>query len=223
MKTRFALLLFISSSWLARTATIDRMTLVNYYSPYSGYTQGKLWLPSLAQTYYLSDSTSWGSGAGTQTLTGSAYVGATQVGGLIYYDFAPLLNNVLFSNTDYDSGSHSAQGTLGWFGDVILVAQAGGTNADFSGGTEILDNTETWYGTPRFNYYSASVGQSVYFEMDFVLHNSTWQLDTFSNAPNITANGFVDFTQVVPEPGVTTLLACGTGILYLANRKRRAV
>jgi hypothetical protein len=221
MKSNTAVILFAASTLLAHAATIDRMSLLNYYAPYSGYAQNKLWLPSIAQTYYLNDGTSWGGGAGTTSLIGAAYQGATESDGYIYYDFAPLYNGVLFQNTDYDGGNHSAQGTLGWTGDVIVVAQAGSTVAEFSGGTEILDNTETWYGQPRFNYYSASVGQSVYFEMDFVLYNSTWQLNTFDTSPTISGTGYVDFTNPVPEPREFVFL-CVTAIsVWIAGGRTR--
>jgi hypothetical protein len=213
-------LIFVGSAFDVRSATIDRMTVGTYVYPYSGFVRGTLWLPSIAQTYYLSDGTSWGGGAGTTSLIGAVYSDATESNGYIYYDFAPVYNGVLFSNTDYDSGSHSSQGTLGWSGDVVLVAQVGGSVARFSGGATILDNTETWYGQPRFNYYSAAVGQSVYFEMDFVIQGGTWQMDTFGTSPNISGTGYVDFTQLIPEPNWLALLSAAISLLWLRGHGR---
>jgi len=55
----------------------------------------------------------------------------------------------------------------------------------------------------------AAIGQSVYFQTGFVLHDNTWQLDAFSGSPNITANGVVDFMQVVPEARTFTPVVLG--------------
>lgn len=101
---------------------------------------------------------------------------------------------------------------------MVLVAEVGSTQARFSGATTILDNTETWYGQPRFNYYSASVGQSVFFEMDFTISGATWQPVTFNDPFNYSVSGYVDFTNVVPEPNSFTLLAVAAAMSLASSR-----
>jgi hypothetical protein len=220
MKRIFFVLSIILVHCHGRPATIDEMTL----NPYSGgtYSPDTLSVPAPASTYYLSDGTSWQSGAGVYYVPSTTFQSSSVSDGYIYYDFAPLPNGILFQQTDYDGGSHSAQGTLGWTGDVTLVAQIGSTEATFSGYTTILDNTETWYGQPRFNYYSASVGQAVYFQMDFTIDNGTWQPDTFAGSFDYSASGYVDFLQVAPEPSVASILAAAFTLIGIYRYKKSA-
>jgi hypothetical protein len=211
MKTYSLLCILVFSTVTVFSATIDRMTLQP--SVNAGYSPTSFSFPQLAQTYYLSDGTSWGSGAGVGYVTSINYQSSYTSGGNVYYDFSAPLSGDLFQNTDYDNGSHSAQGTLGYAQDMVLVAQIGSTHAQFSGGAVILDNTETWYGQPRFNYYSASVGQSVYFEFDYTILNGTWQVDTFEKPFTFSDSGYIDFTRVVPEPSSGMILSfAGTSV-----------
>jgi len=176
-----------------------------------------LWEPS---TYILNDGSSWQSGAGSVNVISTLYRGSAIANGLITYDFAPLFGGRLFQNTDFDSGDHSAQGTLGWAGDVFLVASPGSTVARFAGATTILSNTATSYGQPRFNFYSASVGNAVYFEQDFTIQNGTWQLNTFGAPFSYGGAGYVDFTQVVPEPRIWILFPAGAALIAMTRRSR---
>src|SRR5689334_3956933 len=109
-----------------------------------------------ALQYYLSDGTSWESGAGLGRNVPAIYESTTVSNGFLLYHFAPLADGILFYNTDYGFGAtHSAQGTLGYAGEMILMAQPGSTTARFSGATTILNNDSTVY-YDVFNYYSAA-------------------------------------------------------------------
>src|SRR5437867_4187563 len=90
-------------------ATIDRMTTTIGYSQ-THYTGGALSLFGSADTYYLSDETSWHSGAGTYTPKSSSFDHVEVDGATVrYYLLAPP-DGILYKQTDYNSGDHSAQG-----------------------------------------------------------------------------------------------------------------
>src|SRR2546423_7348169 len=222
MKTIFLCLLsFLSiGPVVLANPTIDRMTLGPwFFNP--TYSPNQLYLPQHALWYYLNDGSSWESGAGTGYNVPAVYQSTTISNGFLLYHFAPFSNGILFRNTDYGFGAtHSAQGTLGFDGELVLVAQPGSTTARLSGATTILDNSSTIY-PDVFNYYSAAVGQSVYFQMDFTITSGTWQVNTFQGNFNYTASGFVDFTHVVPEPDTVALFGAGVGLLSVMQQRAR--
>jgi hypothetical protein len=87
-----------------------------------------------------------------------------------------------------------------------------------SGYTPIVSNDETWYGEPRFNYYTAPVGAYVYFEVTYTLLSGEFTADTFDNDPSYRITGYVDFTNVIPEPASSGLLSLVTGGIYFVRR-----
>ena len=56
---------------------------------------------------------------------------------------------------------------------------AGSNQAVMSGYVRIVNNDETWYGEPRFNFLSAPVGAAVYFEQLMTLIDATFTPDLF--------------------------------------------
>lgn len=210
---------------LASAATIDRIntaTFGHYDQEYLS--SGAFLVFSTADEYVLSDGSSWDSGAGSSTPAYAKLKSVSTSGSSITYSFNATTSGVLYRQTDYDSGDHSAQGTLSLPASLSIVAEAGSRTGVMRGYTQILSNEETWYGQPRFNYYSAPVGASVYFEQTFRLIDTTFTADLFSR--NFTYNefGFVDFTKVAPVPEPSTgllLLVGGTAVLSLQARRRR--
>jgi hypothetical protein len=149
-----------------------------------------------AANYQLSDGTSWDSGAGTGHIAASTLESVTTTGSTITYTFGPTTSGFLFSQTDFDSGEHSAQGELGLPSALTLTALLGESTVHMKGYTEIVSNTETWYGQPRFNYFTAPVGSRVYFEQTFSLLNDSFIGDLFSRSFAHTEVGYVDFKKV---------------------------
>ena len=181
-------------------ATIDQMLTATFGHYTQTYAPGSNFMIfSEADRYLLSDGTSWESGAGWQPDTSSRLERVFVEGDIISYYFAEPENGILFQNTDYDSGDHSAQGTLGAPHHVILRARAGSKTGVITGYTKVLDNTPTWYGLPRFNYYSAAVGERVLFKQKIELVDATFTSGLFNQTFNYNLTGKVDFTHKMPE------------------------
>jgi hypothetical protein len=180
--------------------------------------QGTFWLPYRPGRYYLSDGTSWTTGAGTASVAYTTFKSAVVSNGFIYYDFTPPANELLFSYTDFNYPNASA-GALRYTGDVVLVAAVGSPQATFSGYATILDNTPH---SAAFNYYSASVGQMVHFQMTLTpFYSAPWEPDTFASSFGFSGTELVDFTQVVPEPTVSSLLSLIAGLLLVRSYRHR--
>ncbi len=205
-------------------ATIDRMNT----TPFGGYTQtygvgGPLMVFSPASNYQLSDGSSWTAGAGFHPPTWATAASVSSDGTTIRIVFNRPVDGLLFQNTDYNFGEHSAQGQLGVPAFLELVATAGGTSGLISGYTRILSNDATWYGEPRFNYYSAAVGTEVYFEQRITLVDAIFSATLLDGSFSYTAEGLVDFTMTatVPEVPSAALLVAGLGMLLARRRAAR--
>ncbi|MBT9597240.1 MAG: hypothetical protein IV094_14760 [Vitreoscilla sp.] len=180
----------------AHAATIDKM-LTATFGHYEQYFQpgNPFMVFSPADWYELSDGTGWDSGAGSHPPTYAQLKKVVVDGDTIQYHFEQPESGVLFQNTDYDSGEHSAQGVLGLPKKLVLVAKAGTPNGVFQGYTTVVSNDETWYGQPRFNFYSAAVGDRVFFRQTFVLYGSVFTPDLFEREFVYNVSGFVNFLK----------------------------
>jgi outer membrane protein assembly factor BamB len=153
-----------------------------------------------AKKYELSDGSSWDSGAGSGRQHWSMFVRVETAGSTIRYVLSPPEVGLVFEQTDFDSGDHSAQGTLAAASDLVIEAQAGSTTAVLRGNARIVSNDMTWYGTPAFNFYSAIVGSVVPFEITYTIFGDTWTASTFSRSFVFTGTGWVDFAHPVSTP-----------------------
>lgn len=174
--------------------------------------------------YDLSDGSSWPSGAGSGYFASSTVSHVATSGSTLSFTFQQPADGILFENTDYSFGDHSAQGTLGTPSQITLVAQAGTHTGVMEGWVKLLSNDPTWYST--FNYYSAQVGQSVWWETTVTLQgDATFAPDLFDTSFDFSESGVVDFTRVqaapVPEPGNLPLMAAALASLLAWNAKRR--
>jgi outer membrane protein assembly factor BamB len=163
-----------------------------------------------ANVYTLSDGSSWSSGAGSFTKARAQLNRVETAGSTIRYVFDPPADGVIYRQTDFDAGSHSAQGTLGADGPLVLEAEIGSTTAVMRGGARILANDATTYGEPRFNYYSVVVGSVVPFEVAYRLGSGTWTETTFDAAFSYTYTGVVDFAHPLSTPELLSVTLMGS-------------
>jgi outer membrane protein assembly factor BamB len=193
------------------TATIDRMTLRGGY--------GQTYRPvdtiallGSADHYFLSDGTSWGSGAGSHYTYG-AYVDRVEVeGDTVRYYLTPSTETYIYRQIDYDSGDHSSVGILGAGDELYLEATLGSTTATLRGGAVVVENAPANYAEPRFNYWSAVVGAVVPFEQTYLHTSGTWQEDTFDYEFSYRrTGGSVDFANPISVPLLVGLEIKGSG------------
>jgi hypothetical protein len=219
-------LLVMGSLSVANATVINRMTtntFGGYSQTYGQYDRGLMILGS-ADDYLLDDGSSWSSGAGWRPNQYADIANTYVEGSTINYELDMGIGDIIFQNTDYNSGNHSAQGVLTTTHELTLSAIFGSTTAKLEGYVEIMSNNETWYGEPRFNYYGANVGDLVYFEVEYqLLRGDIWNLNTFNKKFSYNLSGLVDFTKVtsVAEPSSFILLLLVFPLL-LAGRITKA-
>ena len=119
---------------LAHAASIDSMTI------HAGSTAGpgsEILLFGSAGEYFLSDGSSWNSGAGSFAIGSGTLRSVERFGSSIRYTFNPPSDGILYRQTDYNAGDHSSQGELGIKGPLVLIAEAGSATATMSGNVVI--------------------------------------------------------------------------------------
>lgn len=207
--------------------TIDRLLT----APFGGYEQTydptypwtSFQLFGFTSRYELNDGSSWESGAGSQMNYQASAPTATVVGDRVRYAFDVAPGTVMLDHTDYSFGDHSAQGTLAAASPMVMVAKLGSTTAVLRGAVKVTSNTETWYGLPLFNYYSAQVGDVVRFTSTYTLSSGSFTADLFDASFYYNQRGVVDFTATVPEPAQYLTFALGLGVLALRQRRSSRV
>jgi len=192
----------------AANPTIDVMTTSFSYGSWSP--GGQFGLLGSASVYSLSNGTTWYSGAGSYRTSQSSLNRVEVAGTTVRYLFAPPVDGILYQQTDYDSGDHSAQGTLGVAGDLVLEATVGARTATLHGLARLLSNDATYYGEPRFNYYTALVGSIVPFDLTVTLQSGTWSASTFSGSFSYSSTGRVNFASPVSVPALASLVIAGS-------------
>lgn len=186
--------------------TIDRMTTSSGGAYVAG---GILNLLGSANVYYLSDGSSWATGAGSYAQHWSQFVRADVDGATIRYVLSPPDGGLLYAQTDFDGGLHQSQGTLGAAGPLVIEATAGSTTAVLHGEALVVSNDTTPAWT-NFNYFSAVVGSVVPFEIVYRIYGATWQADTFTRSFNYSAAGQVDFAHPRSTPRAVELRISGS-------------
>ena len=164
-----------------------------------------------ADTYYLSNGTQWSSGAGSYRLARATLDHVETSGDLVRYYFNAPGDGILYQQTDYDSGDHSAQGTLGGTDPLLLEATRGSRVAVMRGQATLVSNDATWYGEPRFNYYAAPVGSLVPFELRYTTTAAQgWTEDSFSGSMSFSVAGDVSFVDGVTLPPLAEVTINGS-------------
>ena len=192
---------------LTAPATVDLMSTQLSYG--SHFAAGPITLVGSAGVYHLSDGSQWTSGAGGY-YNYDANLDHVEVSGTTIRYFLTPNPPLIYQQTDYDFGDHSAQGQLAASGPLVLVAEAGATTAVLQGKALLVANDGTSYGD-RFNYYTAIVGAVVPFETTYTLQSGTWSAASFDGAFNYSATGFVDFEHPISSPRAVELSISGPG------------
>lgn len=186
--------------------TIDRMT-TSTSSNYTPYREFRMLGRSV--DYFLSDGTSWRSGAGSSGNPYAIFHHAETSGDTIRYHLVPQPDSLLYSQTDYDSGDHSSQGSLVAASPLVIEAIAGSRTAVLRGHTRIRDNDMTWYGEPAFKFFSSIPGSVVPFTVTYTIASGSWAFDTFDHPFSCTGLGEVDFAHPVSTPPLLELTLRG--------------
>ena len=188
------------------TVTIDSMTTQggSSYTPYREFR-----LLGSAVSYFLSDGTSWGSGAGSYSSPYAVFSYAEMHGDTIRYFFQPEADSVVYAQTDYDVGSHSSQGTLAVYSPLVLEAVVGSTVAVMRGYVRIRDNTMTWYGEPEFNFFTSIAGSVVPFTNTYVNLGGPWTYTSLDAPFSYSSSGRVDFAHPLSTPPLLDLTIRG--------------
>jgi len=197
-------------SAVAERITIDRMTFgVTYSDTYRTTTGLVVFGP--AKNYYLSDGSSWRSGAGSYYRTRATFVRSENDGTTIRYYFDPPVEGFLYKQTDYDGGDHSSNGSLGAASPLVIEATLGSSTGTMSGDVSVLSNVPANYSEPRFNYWSAPLGAMVPFVATFSLRNGvTFDETTFDADFSYSNDGEVDFADPSSIPPLTSVEIEGT-------------
>jgi len=193
---------------LTNTVTIDKMTTAVSFGYAQSHSPGAaISVLGSAAIYFLSDGSQWSSGAGSYHAYGISLDHVETSGDALRYVMVNPGN--VYQQTDYDSGDHSAQGTLAAEGPVVLETTVGSNIAILRGGARVVSNDATYYGD-RFNYYSALVGSVVPFQVTYTLTSGTWDASIFGRSFSYTAVGWVDFAHPIASPQVQSLTINGS-------------
>ncbi len=203
--------------------TIDKMYTYDWsHFAYSAQNYGLVFVGS-ARAYLLSDGSSWYSGGGYAPLYRGHLAEQVVNGNTISYALDVPVGSLVYRQTDYDNGDHSAQGDLNALDTVWLTAEIGSSVAQSTGYLYLSSNTETPYGQPRFHYYSAPVGSWVPYVATYTLEDgAVFDADTFQGTFRYTLYGIVDFAHAIPEPASIMSLAVVAGLCRMSRRARGA-
>jgi hypothetical protein len=208
----------------ATAATIDTITIHTIggykqtYDPSSSVINNQTFVISgIADTYYLNDGTTWDPGAGWHPSARANHVSTVVNGSTVEYTLDPLEFYIFFQNTDYNSGEHSTGGMLKIDSNPVITAVNNTRMATMQGYAEIVQN-EPKNNTEDFSYYSANVGDKVYYSINYWIYDAYWTPETFNGSFEYNLQGYIDFTNVVPEP--STILIFLGGIIGLCRTTR---
>jgi hypothetical protein len=169
-----------------------------------------------ADVYTMSDGSSWSSGAGSARFGAATLDHVETDGTTIRYVLQPPGDGILYEQTDFDGGDHSAQGTFGVAGPLVLEATIGSATAVMRGELALRSNDPTWYGEPLFHFYTAVVGSVLPFEATYQLTSGTWTEQSFDSTLSYWLTGWVDFANPTSVPALIGIDIVGSGQV-LAN------
>jgi len=102
-------------------ATIDSMTVTGAYYSSTYYPGDPIYTFGGAGIYTLSNGSTWSSGAGSYRQI-RLYLDHVEISGTtVRYILQPPADGLVYQQTDYNGGDHSAQGELGVAGPLLIV------------------------------------------------------------------------------------------------------
>ena len=211
----------VSEDLYGQSPTIDRMTTYtsDIYSP-----GGRFDLVGFNGVYYVSDGTTWNSGAGTFALSSFALDSVRMQGTTIVFEMKNLDDNdVLIDYTDYDSGDHSSKAEIRTFGPMQIVAEMGTSDATLNGLALIHSNPLSNYSPPEYKYLTSPVGSIVPLAVHYRLPGDTWNSNIFSRTFSYQTTGEFFFSEFrsVPEPSSCRMLVVASTVLMSAISRYR--
>jgi hypothetical protein len=192
----------------AAPVRVNLMTTRVYSNTYT-YPGGKIVLLGTAEKYFLTDGTQWSSSMSGYVSHWAQLVRVEVSGTTIRYVLSAPEVGLLYEQSDYNGGLHTAKGSLGAAGPLVIEAQAGSATALLRGAARVVSNDPPSPVDPLFNAYSAVVGSVVPFEMVYTLASGTWQPDTFTRTFSYSGTGFVDFANPISTPRPLELTISG--------------
>jgi hypothetical protein len=221
LATVFALLAAVSPS---RAATIDRIRTAPFGRYVQGYqpTQRDFMVLGDADTYEVSDGTSWVSGAGAAYPVQAGVSRVDADGSTLRFTLDLPTGSRLFQRIDYSFGDHSSVGRIDTTGPLVLVADAGSHTGTISGYGRVISNAPANAFPPRFNYFTAPIGSFVPFRADYTLEGaSTFTTSTFDAPFAYRLSGVIGLADYVPEPTGVAVVALGACLLLGRSGARR--
>ena len=202
-------------------ATIDSIHFGDSEDSYPD--RPSIYMLGRAQTYYLSDGTSWNGGAGTYYVNRASFDHAEVAGNKVRYYFHPPAAHLLYQQTDFNAGEHSSQGRLDCGDPLLLEATLGSTVAVLRGNATIVSNEPTFY--PSFNYFGAPVGAIVPFQIVYELTSGgTWTADSFESPISYREEGRVWFGRAPFDAPLAELRITGPAeIAGVSSFRYRAI
>jgi hypothetical protein len=181
--------------------SIDAMAVASGYvwvhQPGEPFTVG-----GIAQTYFMSDGSTYASGAGASRPIRATFERVERSGSVLRYFFLLPPDGIIFSQRD--SGvAYASNGTLALEGDLVLEATEGSTTAVMRGAAKVVMNEPPDDPAPHFVYYGAPIGAVVPFELTYTFaYNGQWTERTFEEVFTYGCVGRIDLAHPMNTPSL---------------------
>jgi len=169
--------------------TIDTITMQPWYQDTYA-PQTRMWMGSFGNAYFLSDGSSWGSGAGSASYGSMSLDHITHHGALIAYHM--VVDSLFVERTDYDSGDHSAHFRLETLGDWTIIGEFGTPSGTLVGQVIVTMDEPANAVDGRFSYLSSPLCAAVPVTINYTLVSGVFDDRLFDNPFDYVAQIVVD-------------------------------